>query len=109
MDEKRFIEVSKSGNLIPLHRTILSDHLTPALANRCLVKEDDREAPNIYRKHRLYLPRFHWGRYSVVGAQPSMEIVANEHNVTILDHQDGKLTPMTVQDSMTIPASISNR
>ncbi|KAH0661219.1 hypothetical protein KY284_026150 [Solanum tuberosum] len=59
MDEERFIEVSKSENLIPLHRTIFSDHLTPVLANRCLVKEEDREAPNIYRKQRLYLPRFH--------------------------------------------------
>ncbi|XP_055831364.1 anthranilate synthase alpha subunit 2, chloroplastic-like isoform X2 [Solanum dulcamara] len=48
------------------------------------------------------------GRYSLVGAQPSMEIVAKEHNVTILDHQTGKLTQKTVQDPMTIPASISN-
>lgn len=51
---------------------------------------------------------FSQGRYSVVGAQPSMEIVAKEHNVTILDHQTGKLTQKTVQDPMTIPASISN-
>ncbi|KAK6802914.1 hypothetical protein RDI58_000698 [Solanum bulbocastanum] len=34
MDEKRFVEVSKSGNLIPLHRTIFSDYLTPVLAYR---------------------------------------------------------------------------
>jgi len=46
MDEERFIEVSKSGNLIPLHKTIFSDHLTPVLAYRCLVKEEDREAPS---------------------------------------------------------------
>ncbi|WMV07905.1 hypothetical protein MTR67_001290 [Solanum verrucosum] len=46
MDEKRFIEVSKNGNLISLHRTIFSDHLTPMLAYRCLVKEEDREAPS---------------------------------------------------------------
>lgn len=46
MDEDRFIEASKSGNLIPLHKTIFSDHLTPVLAYRCLVKEDDREAPS---------------------------------------------------------------
>lgn len=46
MDEKRFTEVSKSGNLIPLHRTIFSDHLTPVLAYRCLVKEGDHETPS---------------------------------------------------------------
>lgn len=43
----------------------------------------------------------------MVGAQPSMEIVAKEHNVTILDHHTGKLTQKTVQDPMTIPRSIS--
>ncbi|KAG5598518.1 hypothetical protein H5410_029888 [Solanum commersonii] len=73
MDEERFIEVSKSGNLIPLHRTIFSDHLTPVLANRCLVKEEDREAPSF-----LYEFCFSQGRYSVVGAQPSMEIVVKD-------------------------------
>ncbi|XP_015162644.1 anthranilate synthase alpha subunit 1, chloroplastic-like [Solanum tuberosum] len=103
MDEKRFIEVSKSGNLIPLHRTIFSDHLTPVLANRCLVKEEDREAPSF-----LYEFCFSQGRYSVVGAQPSMEIVVKEHNVTILDHQAGKLTQKMVEDPMTISASITN-
>lgn len=44
----------------------------------------------------------------MVGAQPSMEIIVKEHNVTILDHHAGKLTEKTVEDPMTIPASISN-
>ncbi|XP_055831363.1 anthranilate synthase alpha subunit 1, chloroplastic-like isoform X1 [Solanum dulcamara] len=109
MDEERFIEVSKSGNLIPLHRTIFSDHLTPVLAYRCLVKEDDHEAPSfLYESVEPGIQGSSVGRYSLVGAQPSMEIVAKEHNVTILDHQTGKLTQKTVQDPMTIPASISN-
>lgn len=43
---ERFVEASKMGNLIPLYRTIFSDHLTPVLAYRCLVKEDDRDAPS---------------------------------------------------------------
>ena len=43
---ERFTEASKNGNLIPLYRTIFSDHLTPVLAYRCLVKEDDRDAPS---------------------------------------------------------------
>ena len=37
-----------------------------------------------------------------------MEIIVKEHNVTILDHHAGKLTEKTVEDPMTIPASISN-
>jgi anthranilate synthase component 1 len=42
----RFQEASKNGNLIPLYRYIFSDHLTPVLAYRCLVREDDRDAPS---------------------------------------------------------------
>lgn len=42
----KFFEASKNGNLIPLYRSIFSDHLTPVLAYRCLVKEDDRDAPS---------------------------------------------------------------
>ena len=42
----KFIEASKKGNLIPLYKCVFSDHLTPVLAYRCLVKEDDRESPS---------------------------------------------------------------
>lgn len=45
-DEANFIEASKNGNLIPLHKCIFSDHLTPILAYRCLVNEDDYETPS---------------------------------------------------------------
>ena len=40
------MEAAKKGNLVPLNRCIFSDQLTPVLAYRCLVKEDDREAPS---------------------------------------------------------------
>lgn len=43
---EKFFEASKKGNLIPLYRTVFSDQLTPVLAYRCLVKEDDRDAPS---------------------------------------------------------------
>lgn len=42
----KFLEASKKGNVIPLYRCIFSDHLTPVLAYRCLVKEDERDAPS---------------------------------------------------------------
>ncbi|XP_022891679.1 anthranilate synthase alpha subunit 1, chloroplastic-like [Olea europaea var. sylvestris] len=107
-DEKRFIEASKNGNLIPLCETIFSDQLTPVLAYRCLVKEDDREAPSFLFEsvkpgHRTTTV----GRYSVVGAQPTMEIVAKENEVTLLDHESGKMTEWVVEDPLTIPRSIS--
>lgn len=42
----KFVEASKNGNLIPLCQCIFSDQLTPILAYRILVKEDDRESPS---------------------------------------------------------------
>lgn len=45
-DTKKLADASKSTNLIPIYRCIFSDQLTPVLAYRCLVKEDDREAPS---------------------------------------------------------------
>lgn len=42
-----FCEAAGTGaTLVPLFRRILSDHLTPVLAYRCLVRQDDREAPS---------------------------------------------------------------
>ncbi|CAL5363793.1 unnamed protein product [Camellia sinensis] len=108
MDETKFEEASRKGNLIPLHKCIFSDHLTPVLAYRCLVKEDDREAPSfLFESVDPGFRASSVGRYSVVGAQPAMEIVAKENKVTILDHEKGCLTEKVVDDPMSIPRSIS--
>ena len=41
-----FKAAAASSTLVPLFRRVLSDHLTPVLAYRCLVKQDDRDAPS---------------------------------------------------------------
>lgn len=38
--------VEMGSNLVPLYRCIFCDHLTPILAYRCLVEEDDTESPS---------------------------------------------------------------
>lgn len=45
-NEIKFMEAAKDSNLVPIYQCIFSDQLTPVLAYRCLVKEDDREAPS---------------------------------------------------------------
>ncbi|KAL9332599.1 hypothetical protein ACSQ67_002209 [Phaseolus vulgaris] len=87
---------------------IFSDQLTPVLAYRILLKEDDREAPSFLFESAE--PSYHAssvGRYSVVGAHPSMEIVAKENKVTIIDHESGNLTEKFVDDPIMIPKEIS--
>ncbi|XP_052187679.1 anthranilate synthase alpha subunit 1, chloroplastic isoform X2 [Diospyros lotus] len=108
LDESKFAEASRKGNLIPLQKCIFSDHLTPLLAYRCLVKEDDRDAPSfLFESVEPGLGSLSVGRYSVVGAQPAMELVAKENKVTILDHEKGSITDEVLADPMAIPRSIS--
>ncbi|CAK7331272.1 unnamed protein product [Dovyalis caffra] len=103
----RFQEASKNGNLIPVYRCIFSDHLTPVLAYRCLVREDDRDAPSfLFESVEPGLDASTIGRYSVVGAQPSMEIVAKENMVTIMDHYEGHRMEEIVEDPMEVPRRI---
>ncbi|KAH7548391.1 hypothetical protein JRO89_XS14G0113400 [Xanthoceras sorbifolium] len=109
-DETKFLEASKNGNLVPLYRCIFSDQLTPVLAYRCLVREDDREAPSfLFESVEPGHLSSNVGRYSVVGAQPVMEIVAKENKVTTMDHKKGSLVEEFVEDPMMIPRRISEK
>lgn len=108
-DEAEFVEASKRGNLVPLHRCIFADHLTPVLAYRCLINEDDREAPSfLFESVEPGFRSSQVGRYSVVGSEPSIEIIAKENNVTIVDHEKGSLIEKVVDDPMEIPKSLSD-
>ncbi|XP_031388198.1 anthranilate synthase alpha subunit 2, chloroplastic-like [Punica granatum] len=103
----KFQEAAKEGNLVPLFRCIFSDHLTPVLAYRCLVKEDDRDAPSfLFESVEPGLQASSVGRYSVIGAQPTIEIVAKENMVTIMDHSEGRRTEEIVEDPMVVPRRI---
>ncbi|KAK6935740.1 Chorismate-utilizing enzyme, C-terminal [Dillenia turbinata] len=106
-----FLEASKKGNLIPLYRCIFTEHLTPVLAYRCLVQEDDREAPSfLYESVEPgLLGASSVGRYSVIGAQPVVEVVAKDQTVTVMYHEDGRKTEETVEDPMVIPRRIMEK
>ena len=43
---EEFKAAAQRGNVVPIHERIFSDHLTPVLAYRCLVRKDDRSAPS---------------------------------------------------------------
>jgi hypothetical protein len=52
------------GNLVPLYERMMADQLTPVLAYRCLVKEDDREAPSFLFESVTNGTQQVWGRRS---------------------------------------------
>ncbi|XP_024535097.1 anthranilate synthase alpha subunit 2, chloroplastic isoform X2 [Selaginella moellendorffii] len=107
--QAQFHEACKRGNLVPLFQRIFSDHLTPVLAYRCLVKEDDREAPSfLFESVEHTNGVSNVGRYSMVGAQPAMEIVAKENMLTIISHEDGYENERIVDDPMKEPEEITS-
>ncbi|WCJ19817.1 Anthranilate synthase component 1 [Euphorbia peplus] len=104
-----FAKAAKCGNVVPLSSCIFSDQLTPVMAYRCLVKDDDRETPSFLFESVEPGPEISTvGRYSVVGANPSIEIVARENRVSVTDHEEGTLTEEFVEDPMVIPRRISD-
>ncbi|KAJ4977734.1 hypothetical protein NE237_008514 [Protea cynaroides] len=106
-DAQKFLEASKNGNIVPVYRCIFSDHLTPVLAYRCLVREDDRYAPSfLFESVEQTDGSSTVGRYSVVGAQPALEVVARGNLVTVMDHEDGHRAEEFVEDPMVIPRRI---
>lgn len=111
-DRQRFFEAaargSGKGNLVPLWECIVSDHLTPVLAYRCLVGEDDMDTPSfLFESVEQGLEgTTNVGRYSMIGAHPVMEIVAKENKVTTMDHEKGEVTEQIVDDPMEVPRSI---
>ena len=42
----------------------------------------------------------------MIGAQPTMEIVAKENMVTVMDHHEGRKTEEFVEDPMAVPRKI---
>ncbi|KAL6636601.1 hypothetical protein ACP70R_024173 [Stipagrostis hirtigluma subsp. patula] len=107
-EESRFRKAAAEGcNLLPLKRCIFSDHLTPVLAYRCLVKEDDREAPSfLFESVEQGSEGTNVGRYSVIGAQPAMEIVAKANQVMVMDHEMKSRRELFAPDPMDVPRSI---
>ncbi|KAF8683620.1 hypothetical protein HU200_044543 [Digitaria exilis] len=110
-DKRRFFDAaargSGKGNLVPMWECIVSDHLTPVLAYRCLVPEDNVDAPSFLFESVEQGPQGTTnGRYSMVGAHPVMEIVAKEHKVTIMDHEKGQVTEQIVDDPMQVPRNM---
>jgi len=87
-----------TSNLIPLFERIFSDQLTPVVAYGCLVKEDDREAPSFLLESVVNGDQS--GRYTYLGARPSVEMVAQGNKVTVLDHVKGDRQVTTEEDPM---------
>ncbi|XP_074303086.1 anthranilate synthase alpha subunit 2, chloroplastic-like [Silene latifolia] len=106
----KFVDASKHGNLTPLYQCIYADQLTPVLAYRCLVNEDDHETPSfLFESVEFEADTPTVGRYSVIGANPAMEIIAMENSVTIMNHLEGWRTQEHSDEPMMIAQRITEK
>jgi len=104
-DRKSFHQLAQRGNLIALQRRLMSDQLTPVLAYRRLVAPDERTEPSFLFESVENGQTV--GRYSLLGAQPTVEVLAHEHEVTIRDRRTGETTHKTVDNPLTVPAELT--
>ncbi len=104
-DLQSFGKLAQQGNLVPLVRRVMSDHLTPVLAYRRLVAADERTAPSflfesVENGNTL-------GRHSFLGAQPALEVIARQDQVTIIDNLKGTSQTTTETDPLLVPKRIT--
>jgi anthranilate synthase component 1 len=97
LSKQRFIEEATRGLAgvgsrgraaavaVPLGVRLLSDQLTPVLAYRRMVVQDQRTAPSFLLESVEGGER--QGRHSILGAHPVIEVVAREHKVRVTDRR----------------------
>ncbi|MEM6257414.1 MAG: anthranilate synthase component I [Planctomycetota bacterium] len=108
-DAETFNNIAQSAEspvLIPVYRRLFADALTPVLAYRRLVSGDDRMAPSFLLESVEGGDRA--ARYSFLGAQPEMEVIAYGSKVEV--HAGGKTQgePLTSDDPLKVVQDLSN-
>jgi len=71
--------------LVPVYRRLFADALTPVLAYRRLVSQDERLAPSFLLESVEGGDRA--ARYSYLGAQPVLELIARGRDIELRDHR----------------------
>jgi len=92
--------------VIPVAIRVLADQLTPVLAYRRLVSSDQRTAPSFLLESVEGGDQ--QGRYSILGAHPTIELVANANNTTITNHRTNQSTTTLEPDPLDALRSISD-
>jgi len=86
-----FQKQAKEGwNLVPIFKRIFADHLTPVLAYRQLIDQSDHTTPSFLLESVVNGDQ--QGRYSFVGARPSLELIAKGYELKIIRHQRKKVS-----------------
>ena len=98
MPKEAFASQVGKSDVIPVVRRIMADHLSPVLAYRRLVAADDRTAPSFLFESVENGDEV--GRFSFLGSDPSVEIIAYEHDVIIRDIEHGTEEKITSKNPL---------
>ncbi len=101
-----FRQAAADHDLVPVTRRVLSDHLTPVLAYRRLVHGDARTDTSFLLESVEVGGSV--GRYSIVAAQPAIEVTAHRNTVTVTDHRDGTTANETCEDPLGRVAALTS-
>ena len=100
MSKAAFDEVANKSTVIPVVRRMMGDHLSPVLAYRRLVAQDERMAASFLFESVENGNEV--GRFSFLGAKPAIEIIAKGNKVTIQDHEQGTIEDIIAENPLDI-------
>ncbi len=102
-----FCQQNPRGNrlVVPLHAAMLDDQLTPVLAYRRLVAPDARTAPSFLFESVEGGER--QARFSILSAQPAVEVTAVGHRVRVVDHRNATDHTTHEADPLLIPQRLT--
>ncbi len=104
-ERAEFLRLAARGGLVPLVQRLMSDQLTPVLAYRRLVAPDERTAPSFLLES--VEGGANVGRYSFLGSQPQLEVLARGHQVMVSDHIAGTKRVTEEADPLDVPRRLS--
>jgi anthranilate synthase component 1 len=107
MPKEAFALLVGKSDVIPVVRRIMADHLSPVLAYRRLVAMDNRTAPSFLFESVENGDEV--GRFSFLGSDPSVELIAYEHDVIIRDIERGTEEKLTSKNPLDLLKEKSNQ
>ncbi len=92
---------------VPISIRLLSDQLTPVLAYRRLVADDERTAPSFLLES--VEGGEHQGRYSLMGAGPRLRVRARRCEVEVRDEASGRIERRPCTDPLGLLRELAGR
>ncbi len=91
LTKEEFLKLSKNFNVIPLYKEIIADLDTPVGAFLKLNRSPSFLLESVQGGEK-------WGRYSIIGIEPSVIITAEGKNVTVIENKASSKSNFTEQN-----------